>query len=99
MARLSMLGHGQGTDRAPQRAIPHHIDLARMGRERYARVQEALAQQDVDGLVLLKAGNARYVSGAETPMAEASREYAFPTVALVLREAPWPWVLTAYPGA
>jgi Xaa-Pro aminopeptidase len=94
-----MLGHGQGADYAPLRAIPHDIDLARMGRARYARVQAALARQDVDALVLLKAGNARYVSGAETPMAEASREYAFPTVALVLRGAPHPWVLTAYPGA
>src|SRR5262249_6647840 len=95
---LPMLGHGQGADFAPHRAIPHHIDPGRMGRERYARAQAALAEQDVDALVLLKAGNARYVSGAETPMAEASREDAFPTAALVLREAPQPWVFTAYPG-
>jgi Xaa-Pro aminopeptidase len=93
-----MLGHGQGRDDAPGRAIPHHIDLGRMGRERYARIQAALAHQEVDALVLLKAANARYAAGAETPMGEASREYAFPTVALVLREAPHPWVLTANPA-
>lgn len=93
-----MLGHGQQDSYAPHRAIPHHIDIVRMTRERYARTQLAMAEQEVDALVLLKAGNARYVANVESPMGEASREYVLPAVTLVLREAQHPWVMTPNPA-
>src|SRR6516162_2103299 len=72
-------------------------DLARMRRDRYARVQAQLAAHDLDGLLLIGGSNVEYATGARVLNADAGRAAMFRTVACVVRDDPFPHVFAAYP--
>jgi Xaa-Pro aminopeptidase len=54
---------------APTR-IPAEADLARMQRDRVARVRAAMREQGLDALVLLGNTNVVYATGAVWPLAD-----------------------------
>jgi Xaa-Pro dipeptidase len=72
-------------------------DLARMRRDRYARLQEQLAAQGLDALLLLGGSNVEYATGAPVLTADAGRAALFRTVAYVVRDDPFPHLFAAYP--
>ena len=72
-------------------------DLARMRRDRYARVQAQLTTHDLDGLLLIGGSNVEYATGARVLTADAGRAAMFRTVAYVARDDPFPHVFAAYP--
>ncbi len=53
--------------------IPEDADRARMRAERRARLQEQLAAQHLDALLLLGTANVSYATGAQTPANDAAR--------------------------
>jgi Xaa-Pro dipeptidase len=65
------------------RAAPHVLDLARMRRERLARLQSAMAAEALDGLVLAGNSAVRYATGAELLTVEWARTTYEPTIAIV----------------
>jgi Xaa-Pro aminopeptidase len=72
-------------------------DLARMRRDRYARVQAELNNRGLDGLLLLGESNVEYATGARVLTADAGRAAMFRTVAYVERDDPFPHLFAAYP--
>jgi Xaa-Pro aminopeptidase len=72
-------------------------DLARMRRDRYARVQTELNTRGLDGLLLLGGSNVEYATGARVLTADAGRAAMFRTVAYVARDDPFPHVFAPYP--
>ena len=60
-------------------------DLARMRRERFARLQDQLDAQGVDGLVLLGSSSVAYATGAAEPGQDGDRAALFRTVAVVVK--------------
>src|SRR5713101_6764246 len=72
-------------------------DLARMRRERYGRLQDQLAAQRLDALLLLGGSNVEYATGTRVPACDAGRAAMFRTVALVVKNDPFPHVYAAYP--
>jgi Xaa-Pro dipeptidase len=75
---------------APPRLIPAKPDLARMRRERMARVQSAMGEQGLDALVLLGNTNVIYATGAIWPLADSGRANFEQPVAVVLVDDEWP---------
>lgn len=78
-------------------AVPQHADLARVRRDRHARLQAELEAQGIDALLLLGTGNVAYASGANAPAADSSRSSYQRPVTLVVRGAPAPYLFTPYP--
>ncbi|HSS10843.1 MAG TPA: Xaa-Pro peptidase family protein [Acidimicrobiales bacterium] len=72
-------------------------DLARMRRERYARLQAQLAAQGLDAILLLGGSHVEYATGAPVLTADAGRAALFRTVAYVVRDDPFPHLFAAYP--
>ncbi len=68
-----------------------------MRRQRHARLQEQLAAHDLDGLVLLGTSAVAFATGAATPAEDSSRAALFRSVAVVVRGADAPILLTPYP--
>jgi Xaa-Pro dipeptidase len=75
------------------------LDLARMRRERFARLQGQRAEQGLDALLLLTTGGVLYASGARLPVADTSRTYQLRTAALVLADEPHPHLFTPHAAA
>ena len=78
-------------------AIPESPDLARMRRERYAKIQLQLDAQQLDGLVLLSTSAVSYATGAAMPGCDSSRASLMRTVAVVVRGDAQPHLFTHYP--
>lgn len=72
------------------------LDLARMRRERRAKLQAEMEAQGVDVLVLSGTGNVHYATGARWRASELGRAVHEPTVAILTRHGP-AHVFTAYP--
>jgi Xaa-Pro dipeptidase len=66
--------------------LPAHPDLARMRRDRGARVRELMAAKGIDALVLLANANVSYVTGASWPLTDAGRANLARPVAVVLAD-------------
>lgn len=77
--------------------IPDVPDLARMRRERSAKLQAQLEAQELAGLVLLSTGNVSYATGAEVPGADSGRAGLMRPVAVIVRDDPSPHLFTPYP--
>ena len=77
--------------------IPAIPDLARMRRERHARLQAELERQGLDGLVLLGPSAVSYATGAVAPGSDSGRAMLLRPVAVVVRGDPEPFLFTPYP--
>jgi len=88
---------GEGVATVDGRAIPEAPDLARMRRDRMARLQEQLAAQDLAGLVLLWPSAVSYATGAHSPGADSGRAGLFRPVAVVVAGEPSPHLFTPFP--
>jgi Xaa-Pro dipeptidase len=64
--------------------IPDLPDLARMHRERFARLQDQLSVRGLDGLVLLGSSAVAYATGAAMPALDGDRAALFRAVAVVV---------------
>jgi Xaa-Pro aminopeptidase len=78
---------------APTR-IPAKADLARMQRDRVARVRAAMRAQGLDALVLLGNTNVVYATGAVWPLADSGRANFEQPVAVVLADDESPHLFT-----
>lgn len=79
------------------RTVPDVPDLARMRAERFAKLQDELARQGVDGLVLLTTSAASYAAGVSAPGDDAGRAALFRNVVVVVSGEPAPHVYAAFP--
>jgi Xaa-Pro aminopeptidase len=79
------------------RPIPEFPDLARMRRERMARLQEQLSAQGLAGLVLLQPSAVAYASGAHFPAGDSGRAALFRPVVIVVAGDDTPHLYTLYP--
>ncbi len=73
------------------------LDLARMRRDRLAKLDAAMGVAGVDTLVLCGQQNVSYASGARVPAADHVRASLWRAVAVLERGAPWPHLFTAFP--
>ena len=72
------------------------VDLARMRRERVAKLQAEMERLEVDALVLSGSGNVAYSTGATQMTVDVSRAIQEPTMTVLLRHGQ-PHLFTAYP--
>jgi Xaa-Pro dipeptidase len=79
------------------RPVPARADLARMRRERHAKLQEGLAAGGLDGLLLLGTSPVTYATGAAAPTADSARSALLRPVALVVDGGDHPHLFTPYP--
>jgi len=77
-------------------AIPSDPDLARMQRDRSARLQVEMAEQGVDTLVALGNSNVSYATGARWPLSDPGRANVERPVAVVIAGDPRPHLFTPY---
>ena len=70
--------------------IPPEPDLARMRRDRTARIHAAMREQGLDALILLGNTNVVYATGAIWPLADSGRANFEQPVAVVLIDDEWP---------
>ena len=73
------------------------LDLARMRRERHARLQAEMRRHGLDAVLLLTTGNVMYATGARHVMADNGRSYQLRNIALVLADSPAPHLFTPLP--
>ncbi len=76
------------------RAIPGSPDLPRMRAERFARLQDELARQGLDGLVLLSTSAVEYAAGLSMPADDSGRSGLFRPVVVVAKGDGAPHVYT-----
>lgn len=76
--------------------IPATPDLARMRRERGARLRSAMADKGVDALVLLGNANVSYATGASWPLSDAGRANVERPVAVVVADDETPHLFTPF---
>lgn len=79
-----LMSSAPATFRAPK------PDMARMQRERGARIRSALREQGLDVLILLGNTNVAYATGAIWPLADSGRANFEQPVAVVLADDEWP---------
>jgi Xaa-Pro dipeptidase len=72
------------------------VDLARMQRERRARLNDAMAAVGVDALVLLGNSNVSYATGASWPLGDPGHSIAERPVAVVLADDDLPHLFTPF---
>lgn len=77
------------------RPIPSQPDLVRMRSERYRKLQDALEQNDLAGLVLLGSSAVAYATGTAAPGLYGDRAALFRTVAVVVSGDSAPHVYTS----
>ena len=73
------------------------LDLARMRRERHARLVDAMREHAVDALVLLGQSNVGYATGTRVPAADQARAIHRRPVAVVTADSAAPHVFTWSP--
>ncbi len=88
---------GQMVPTVDGRPIPEFPDLARMRRERMARLQEQLSAQGIAGLVLTQPSAVSYASGAHFPAGDSGRAALFRAVVVVVAGDNAPHLYTPYP--
>lgn len=76
--------------------IPSTPDLARMRRERGARLRAAMGDKGVDALVLLGNSNVSYATGASWPLSDAGRANVERPVAVVVAGDDTPHLFTPF---
>lgn len=79
------------------RQVPAEADRARMRAERHARLQRQLADQGLDGLLLLGTSAVAYATGAAAPGCDSGRAALLRTVAVVVAGSEHPHLFTPYP--
>ena len=77
------------------RTIPDSPDLPRLRAERFARLQDELANQDLDGLVLLSTSAVSYAAGVSVPGDDSGRSAIFRPVVVVAKGERAPHVYAA----
>jgi Xaa-Pro dipeptidase len=77
------------------RTIPDGPDLRRMRAERFARLQDELVNQDLDGLVLLSTSAVSYAAGVTVPGDDSGRSGIFRPVVVVAKGERAPHVYSA----
>ena len=70
--------------------IPDLPDLARMGRDRGARLRASMADQGVDALILLGNTAVTYATGVSWPLGDSGLAHGDRPVAVVVADDPWP---------
>jgi Xaa-Pro aminopeptidase len=78
-------------------APTHELDLARMRRERHARLQREMELEGLDALLLLTSGSVLYATGAWLLAADNGRATHQRASALVLRGEAQPHLFTPHP--
>jgi Xaa-Pro aminopeptidase len=73
------------------------LDLARLRRDRVAKLRAAMEAASVDVLVLCGQQNVAYATGARMPAADHMRAAWWRAVAVLEREQPWPHLYTDFP--
>jgi Xaa-Pro aminopeptidase len=73
------------------------LDLARMRRERVAKLRNAMEAAGVDVLVLCGQNNVSYATGARAPAADHMRAAWWRAVAIFERGLEWPHLYTQFP--
>jgi Xaa-Pro aminopeptidase len=68
-----------------------------MRAERHAKLQDQLAAQGLDGLLLLGTSAVTYATGAGAPACDSGRAALLRMVAVVVAEAEHPWLFTPWP--
>jgi Xaa-Pro aminopeptidase len=76
--------------------IPAQPDLARMRRERGARLRSVMAEKGVDALILLGNSNVSYATGATWPLSDAGRANVERPVAVVVGGDEQPHLFTPF---
>jgi Xaa-Pro dipeptidase len=78
-------------------SVPLEADRARMRAERHAKLQDQLAAQGLDGLLLLGTSAVSYATGADAPACDSGRAALLRAVAVVVAGADHPWLFTPWP--
>jgi Xaa-Pro dipeptidase len=78
-------------------SVPPAPDLARMHRDRHAKLQRQLEAQGLDGLVLLGGSAGAYATGANVPGVDGGRAALLRPVAIVVKGETAPHLYTPYP--
>src|SRR5689334_7793578 len=73
------------------------LDLARMRKDRIAKLRYTMQASDIDALVLCLQANVSYATGARVPSADHVRAAWWRAVAVVTRDDPWPHLYTEFP--
>jgi len=76
--------------------LPSSPDLARMRRDRGARLRSLMADKGIDALVLLDNANVSYATGATWPLSDAGRGNVERPVAVVLADDEAPHLFTPF---
>ncbi len=79
------------------RQVPAEADRPRMRAERHAKLQRQLADQGLDGLLLLGTSAIAYATGASAPGCDSGRAALLRTVAIVVAGAEHPHLFTPFP--
>jgi len=79
------------------RQVPAEADRVRMRVERHGKLQHQLADQGLDGLLLLGTSAVAYATGAQSPGCDSGRAALLRTVAVVVAGAEHPHLFTPYP--
>src|SRR5215204_1226338 len=77
------------------RQVPAEADRVRMRVERHGKLQHQLADQGLDGLLLLGTSAVAYATGAESPACDSGRAALLRTVAVVVAGAQHPLLFGA----
>jgi Xaa-Pro dipeptidase len=77
--------------------MAHELDLARMRRERVAKIQAGMERDGVDAVYLLTSGNVLYAGGAWMLAADNGRAAFERTTTLIVRGDDHPHLFTPYP--
>jgi Xaa-Pro aminopeptidase len=73
------------------------LNLARMRRERYAKLQAQMEQRGIGAMALILPGNVAYAAGARAAMADGERACFERNVVIAVRGQNAPHLFTAYP--
>lgn len=76
--------------------IPAMPDMARLRADRYAKIQDQLEAQGIDGLVLLGSAGVAHSTGADAPGEDAGKAGLFRAVSVVIRGENAPHLYTPY---
>jgi Xaa-Pro dipeptidase len=76
--------------------IPALPDMVRLRADRYAKIQEQLEAQGMDGLVLLGSAGVAHTTGADAPGEDAGKAGLFRAVSVVIRGESAPHLYTPF---
>ena len=78
------------------RPIPALPDMERLRAERFAKIQDQLEAQNIDGLVMLGSAGVAHTTGADAPGEDAGRAGLFRAVSVVIAGESAPHLYTPY---